>query len=271
MDQALSNVFILGAPRSGTSALAWAMAEHPKLWTTAETNILFYLLRDPWIREQYDVVSGTKAEGTWLAKHNISYEEFASYLGKGFDLLCRSRSGGRIWVDSTPAYTMIIPQLMVYFPDAKFIHIIRQGRAVVNSMLKSGFDYAAFKDFKMACQTWVLYVERGRQAEQDYFGRVLEVRHEALTSQPEQVFDRIYGFLGLEPCAESAAFIRTKQVNSSYLNVRKEDVHDKIKDPTTMPVEPWREWNDQQRRLFQKVCGEMMHDLGYDLETASKG
>jgi hypothetical protein len=265
MDNDLSNVFIIGAPRSGTSALAWALAEHPALWTSAESNILLYLLRTPWLSEQYKQSTVYKEQEVWLVKHEVSYEEFASFIGKGLDLMFRSRSGDKIWVDSTPAYTNIAPQLVTYFPQAKFLHIVRDGRAVVNSMIKSGFSGKAFHDFKFACEFWVRYVEMGLDAMRAFPGRVLEVRHENLSSDPEKEFGLIYDFLGLEPCPGSADFIRTKRINSSYLNVEKSDITKKVKDPSMMPKEPWNSWSAGDRKHFSKICGQTMTRLGYEL------
>ncbi len=36
-------VFIIGSPRSGTSVLAWALAQHKDFWTAGETDFLFHL------------------------------------------------------------------------------------------------------------------------------------------------------------------------------------------------------------------------------------
>ncbi len=39
-------IFIIGSPRSGTSILAWSLAQHSELWTEAESDIFFYMLKD---------------------------------------------------------------------------------------------------------------------------------------------------------------------------------------------------------------------------------
>jgi hypothetical protein len=264
MSDDFSNIFIIGCPRSGTSALSWALAYHPDLWTSAESNILLYLFRTPWFFEQYKLAIENNEDRIWLNKHHVSYAEFASFIGKGLDLMFRSRSENRIWIDATPAYTNVAPQLMVFFPTAKFIHIIRDGRAVVNSMLTSGFPGSDFNDFEQASKAWVFYVNKGREAMRTFPGRVHEIRNENLVANPEQELSSIYTFLELEPCAESSTFIRTKRINSSYLNVEQGDIS-KIKDPSLMPKEPWKNWSVKQRKLFIKIAGETMTTLGYDL------
>ncbi|MGC1377556.1 MAG: GSCFA domain-containing protein [Anaerolineales bacterium] len=264
VDKGLSNIFIIGCPRSGTSALSWAMAEHPALWTSAESDILLYLLRTPWFFEHYQRAVASQENRVWLVKHKVSYAEFASYIGKGLDLMFRSRSGDKIWIDATPAYTTVVSELMVYFPQAKFIHIIRDGRAVVNSMLTSGFAGAEFNDFELACKAWVHYVNKGLNIMRQFPDCVHEIRNENLVADSEKEFGLLYQFLGLEPCPESVTFIRTKRINSSYLNVEKSDIK-KAKDPSLMPKEPWKNWTAENQKLFIKIAGETMTMLGYDL------
>src|SRR5574338_688475 len=142
---------------------------------------------------------------------------------------------------------------MLFLPQAKFIHIIRRGQEVVNSLLKSEFPNPNFRNFTFDCNMWNDYVNKGLQAAQAFPGRMLEVRHDALTADPEQEFERIYEFLGLEPSPGSASFIRTKRINSSYLNTTPGDVRNKVKDPSMMPKEPWWEWSGANRRLFGKI------------------
>jgi hypothetical protein len=260
----LSNVFIIGSPRSGTSVLGWALAQHPALWTSAETDILLYMFQKPWFREQYETAVAKPEKRNWLIKHEVSYEEFAASIGKGLNAMFQSRAQNRIFVDSTPAYTSIAADLMVFFPNAKFIHIIRDGKDVVNSMLKSGFAEAFATDFKHACEFWVFYVQKGLEAKQAFPQRVHEIRNENLVSDPEKEFAKAYEFLGLEDCQESSAFIRTKRINSSYLNVEKSDIK-KAKDPALMPKQPWKSWTSQERNIFVEVAGKTMTQLGYEL------
>ncbi len=266
MTEPFSNIFIIGSPRSGTSALAEALSKHPKLWASAELVLLLRLLRTPWLKQQFDETLNTLDEGAWLKDLKISYEEYAASIGKGLDALWRSRSGGRDWVDSTPAYTLIVPELMVYFPQARFLHMLRDGQAVVNSALLTGFPYEQFKEFKAACEMWNFYANLGHKAAQDHPGRVLEIRHEHLTGSTEAEFERIFAFLGLEACAGPSTFIRTRRVNSSYLNVDKGDLQYKVKNPADMPQKPWRDWSVKQKKQFAEICGETMRALGYTLD-----
>ncbi len=64
--ESVGPVFVAGCPRSGTSALSWAIAALPGYWTSAETHFFYYLLRpgSPSVARSYEL---SAAEGSWLA------------------------------------------------------------------------------------------------------------------------------------------------------------------------------------------------------------
>src|SRR5208283_4344638 len=62
-------VFILGAPRSGTTALAWSLAQHSSLWTSGESYILWELFGHQRGRTGLETIFQTAevlATGSWL-------------------------------------------------------------------------------------------------------------------------------------------------------------------------------------------------------------
>jgi len=255
-------VFVIGAPRSGTSALAWAIAQHPDMWTGPEMDFPYYFCRNRDGQQTWEVAAGR--EDGWLAKHEVNREEFMAAIGLGLDRLILSRSGGLRWIDSTPANTLVASELAQCFPNAKFIHIIRDGRAVVNSLIRSGFDIAAAKNFKTACRTWTEFVQAGRKATRSMPDRVMEIRQEAMRDEPDRVMDAVQRFLNLEVVADPAAFLRSGHINSSYGNRKPEDIRTP-KPAVDMPSEPWQSWERSEQVLFSKIARPVMREVGYDL------
>ena len=191
-------------------------------------------------------------------------------LGLGPEELFESRAGGARWVDATPGHTVMVNELFCLFPAASFLHIVRDGRAVVSSMISSGFDTEWASDFAAACRAWVHYVRLGRRAAQAYPERMYEVRYEALTTDPMSEMGRVFEFLGEQPCGRSVELIATSRINSSYGNVHPRDIRT-AKNPRTAPKRPWEKWTASQSSTFATLAREAMVAFGYwsDEQTES--
>jgi hypothetical protein len=216
-------VFVAGCPRSGTSALSWAVAAHPDYWTSAETHFFYYLLRHGVgnqagpgpvsIAQAYATSAG---QGSWLSRHEVAFAEFLGYLGTGFDALMRSRSGGRQWVDGSPENVLVGEELLTMFPDGQFILLVRDPRAVCRSMLTSGFDTPWARDPAEAILTWNHYCRIGLALQEAYPGRVLLVRQEVMRGAPSSVAAAIAARLSLADGTPIEKFLTTQRVNSSF-------------------------------------------------------
>lgn len=254
-------VFVIGCPRSGTSVLSWALAQQHDFWTSAESDFMLDLFGKGKLKADYERAYARPDRG-WLSKNEVGYEEFAACLGSGVDKLFLSRSGGKRWVDATPGYTLMAHELALLFPAAKFLNIVRNGRAVVNSMVNSHFSAPWASDFAHACETWVHYVLKGCRFQSENPDRALEVRYEALVDNAGAQFEEIWAFLEADPSPKAAELIDTKRINSSYGNVEPGDIR-KIKDPKAGPKEPWTVWGLDQIATFRRIAGPMMVELGY--------
>jgi hypothetical protein len=100
-------------------------------------------------------------------------------------------SGKQRLGDKTPHYFAIAPELATLYPDAKFIHLVRDGRDVAISWIDAGWQryYEPGFEWPMA----IAALDRDRTA---YPDRVLEVRYEDLVHRPDEVARRICVFLG---------------------------------------------------------------------------
>lgn len=261
LEESSEPIFILGSGRSGTSILAWSLAQHPGLCTSSESDFIYYLFGHDRLRSVYQNAY-ERPDRPWLAQNQISYEEFASHIGLGIDLLFQTRSEGKRWIDSTPTYTMMAHDLALMFPSAQFLHIIRDGRAVVNSMINSGFADRFATDFKFACEMWVDYVKRGRSFQQSHMDRTMEVRLERLVEDPIIQFSRVLEFLNVETDNAPADFFRTNRINSSYGNTSLADMRNP-KTESVIPKSPWDNWSEKRKLLFREIAGPTMSELGY--------
>ena len=254
------SVFVIGSPRSGTSVLAWAVAQHRDMWTGPEADFPYQFGRTREFDRIWNLCA--RRESGWLARHEVTREEYLACIGLGLDQLFRRRSKGRRWVDSSPANVLVGPKLAQLFPNATFLHIVRDGRWVVNSLMKSGIDVRATKDFTTATKTWRTYVTAGREFEAAHPERVLEVRQDRLERDPESVMREVQAFLDLEHSDKPAEFLRTRRINSSYANTLRENL--KVTNPDAVPKAPWRHWSPSEKDTFRSIAMETMAELGYD-------
>ena len=128
-------IFVIGSPRSGTTALGHSLHKHPELWASKESYFL------------YDCFGNGRAGRSWqrhrerknpsfLASSEVGRAEFLGFLGLGVNALYTSRSGGLRWVDPTPLNTIMVEDLADLFPGAVFLNLVRDGRSVVRSIGK---------------------------------------------------------------------------------------------------------------------------------------
>jgi len=256
-------VFVFGSPRSGTSALSWALAQHPDVWTSSETDFLLPLFGRGNLDRAYRSSCDRPDDG-WLRKQGVERAEFAAHLGRGVAALYASRSEAPVWVDSTPGYLLMARELAELLPDARFLHLVRDGRAVVSSMLRSGFASPWARSFTIACTTWRHFILKGMEAEEALGKRILRVPHARLLVEPGAMLAEVLRFLGLPLHSGPAIFIAGSRINSSYDNERSEDIR-RVKDTASLREERWRSWSWLRRRSYKHICGDAHRRLGLAL------
>lgn len=257
-------VFIVGSPRSGTTAMAHALKQHPDLFVSKESYVLHQFYGNGRTRQVWEH-NMNRVTPNWLRHEEVSYEEFLAHIGRGMSSLFSSRSGGRRWVDQTPLYTPMIDDLALMFPDASFLHLVRDGRAVVRSMsgFADVFDEPSkagmlsdeiptwTEDVDEACRTWNDWVARATEFAEEHPKRCVVARNEDLVNDPHGGFSRIQEFLGLEPHSGSAEAWGRRRINSSF------------RDRPERPADRWNDWPVELRRIFVDRAGSSLVRHGY--------
>ena len=156
----------------------------------------------------------------------------SAYLGALGAASTSSEPKGR-WVDGTPEYSLYICGLRKLFPDALFVHILRDVRAVVRSMLN--FHRVAgthlVPNEEEAYRYWLRTVRACIKAEQAYGPSVVyRVRYADLIDNPESAMRSLLEFLG-EPYTTRCLEPLAQHINSS--NVPPDF---KADDPATDPA-----------------------------------
>jgi hypothetical protein len=251
-------VFVIGAPRSGTSVLAWSLAHHHDFWTSPETDFLYWLFGRGRLDEALAQIGG-RADGGWLARLELERCDLVAAIGLGLNAMISSKSEGRRWVDQSPTYTLVAEELSELFPGARFLHILRDGRSVVNSMVTSGFSTSWASDFVDACETWAVFVGNASRFRDGHADRCLTVPYSRLVAEPDAMFGEILEFVQAPQEHGPAEFFTSNRINSSY----QADGHPA---QYTGPSRPWEEWTDEQWSVFAEVAGPAMTEHGFPFE-----
>ena len=237
-------IFVVGSPRSGTSILTWCLGQHPNIFPVPESNWMGDFALN--VAISYEV--GTARDNqTILSAMDISRDEFFANFGQSInDLILshrpdleRKRKMTRPptepkmrWVDGTPEYSLHIYALRKLFPEAVFIHLLRDVRDVVRSMLN--FHRVAgthlVQNEQQAYKYWLRMVKACVQAEQAYGSHVVHrLPYNALIDDPERAIRSALDFVGELYCARCLKPL-SRRINSS--NVPPDFV---AEDPATDP------------------------------------
>lgn len=198
-----SLVFLVGAPRSGTTYLQKLLAGLEGIETAQESYVFEYI--SPMVKLWNMHVSGIEANargGEGLPCY-LDEEEFVAAVRQLFwELLGTTLKGipkGHLFIEKTPMHALHIDVIDYLLPRARFIHLIRDPRDVVASMLaaaRSWGRYWAPTEAGDAARVWRRHVNSartlGRRLGSD---RYTELRYEDLVANPERELLHLGEFL----------------------------------------------------------------------------
>lgn len=186
----------------------------------------------------------------------------AAFLDTLYTLYARQYRAVR-WGDKTPIYASYVDLLNAIFPQAQFIHIIRDGRDVALSMLDKWGKSELHVDLYFAARNWVRRIRDVRaSATQLAPGLFYELRYEALVQDPEKEVRGVCEFLG-EPYFPQMA--RPHELGRERLEAG--SFHAAVRrPPSASRVGRWRqEMSSTDQRLFQYVAGKLLVALNYEV------
>ena len=162
------------------------------------------------------------------------------------------------WGDKTPWNTFAIGPIDDVFPDARFVHMVRDGRDVVASLLTMG-RYSEASD---AARRWVASIRAARRFGARHPDRYLEVRYEDLVTENAREVARACAFLDL-PLDER--MLRHHEVHSVVDDV--EDIAHMAGARHAVHAKSIGKWRTtlttDQARATERIVGPLLAELGY--------
>ncbi|MDX1611060.1 MAG: sulfotransferase [Candidatus Thermoplasmatota archaeon] len=193
-------IFLLSLPRSGSTLLQRVLASHPEVSTVPEPWILlpaFYATTDQ-LEAPYDQASFLKALTGLEADLPEGRESYWEALKVGYLQLYGALGdpSTQYFLDKTPRYHMIGPQLARFFPKAKYIILYRNPLAVAASMIEAGFTRFQQRDpYDHDLGQGPANLISTAEA---LGSRCIELRFEDLVSRSEKELSRLQKFLELQ-------------------------------------------------------------------------
>jgi hypothetical protein len=290
---------VVGAPRSGTTLLRLMLDAHPQLAIPPETGFLALgadlagsgdELRERFLRA---IVAYPPEAPNW-SDFGLAAEEFERRLrqlrpftaAEGFRLFYRmyaERFGKPRWGDKTPTYGCHLGPLQTLLPEARFLHVIRDGRDVAVSLRDCWFSPG--RDIRVQACYWRSLVQATRQQAR-LCRHYLEVRYEDLVRGPEPVLRSACAFLELpfdaamlsyhERAAERLCEHRDRIRADGTVQVSHAE-RLRQQAATLRPPDPSRigRWQCQLTRVevlaYEAEAGPLLRELGYALSPADAG
>ncbi len=274
-------VFIVGCPRSGTSFLYHLLLSAGG-FAEFHTQMNVYDVLEPiygdlgvrknreaaigeWLRSKAFRVSGLDA-GEIEAKILSDCRGAGDFLRIIMEEIA-GRQGVDRWIDSTPTNAPHMLRIQRDFPEAQFVHIIRDPRDVALSLDKRGWSRPLPWDKKNSLLAaglyWEWIVRKARELGAALGPRYLEVRYESLVEQPRETLAAIGQFLNCELDYERIRHAGVGSVKTP-LTAFKED----LEQGRFTPVGRWKDkFPPGQLARLEGLIGEYMVELGYALSS----
>ncbi|MEZ5845577.1 MAG: sulfotransferase [Geminicoccaceae bacterium] len=279
----VSPIFVVGAPRSGTTLLERMIDAHPAISITDELCFFDIVLQ---ISEEVPDLRGRANVDALMSRlpqmdhfrnwngidtvleevgERLAGDPKASYQRLFLQLMqvYAGQQGARRFGDKTPWNVRHLPTLLRWFPDARIIHLVRDPRANVASKIDLPRTSG---DVLTATVKWRMDVDAGDRFEAsgaipaDHF---LTVRYEDLVQESERVARRICDTIGEDFAPEMLTFHRRRDVMFKD-QPWKEGV---LRPMSTGSLDAWRERLPPVRSmLIELVAGSAMrrHDYRAD-------
>lgn len=283
-DRIQSNpIFILGClPRSGSNFLQDLLSLHPDCiahntwedYLLAHSDILVKYAES--VYKNYSPERGQGFTGSselllhYIGKGLISFLEFqvtGGWLAEIFSSSTKVRflhkTSSKRLVTKTPT-VLNIQNMIKLFPDAFLLIIVRDGRAVTESCVRSfGLKYEfVMRIWADSARTILRYTHNHKNKKQKF----LIVRYENLFRNTEKELKRIFEFLNLDTDVyDFKATLNLPVRGSCQLLDQGKSLHwnPVEKSSDFNPIERWHHWSRSIHERFNWIAGEYLSDFGY--------
>ncbi|HEX3862724.1 MAG TPA: sulfotransferase [Stellaceae bacterium] len=264
----MKKLFLVGCPRSGTTWLQIILGSHSEIATRRETHLFdgyMASLYNHWQREVYAPHKDGLRVLLDQAEFDTAIRHFCDVV---FAKIAASKPGADYILEKTPGHVLHHHTIRRLYPESRFLHLVRDPRAVVASLLavkKEPWGSWAPADAFQAARIWRNHVAIGHELARDH-AACLELRFEDLVATPDAVLDRLYRWLGLDPVTYdterfSLCHLKQHQGEGEQSDPAREDRGNFFRHGL---VNGWAtELTRAQIAVVEGICAELIVELGY--------
>jgi hypothetical protein len=204
--------FVVGNERSGTTLLTVLLGRHSDLATTPETHFLSLVPRKNLGRphggggsreellHQLFASAHTpdmKLDRARLTERFSRYPaDYASLFRAMLEEYAAEHAPGKKRIgEKTPLHLLSVPTLLAWYPEARIVCIVRDGRDVVLSLLNMSWNHE--HRLRPLCMNWLRLLKMAEGYQARYPEKFLLIRYEDLLDEPEKILKQVDEFLGL--------------------------------------------------------------------------
>src|SRR5262245_31939771 len=208
-------VFLVGSVRSGTTLLRLMLDHHPKIAFNLESAYLVTQISDD---KEYPNIEQYRA---WLRNDRVfqhshfSIDERLDFVELVNDFLHQKRLRDKKEIVGATVHLQF-RKLRWLWPQAKYIHICRDGRDVASSVMRMGWAGNVY----VAADRW-LEAEKEWDELCPMLGKDewIEIRYEDLVASPKLHLERICTFLGVEYSEQMFDYVSRTSYESPDVNL----------------------------------------------------
>ncbi|MFG0252010.1 MAG: sulfotransferase family protein [Phycisphaerales bacterium JB038] len=274
--------FIVGADRSGTTLLRLMLNQHGELSVGPETWFFVDLAKRfgverPLTPTELEEAQRLIVEHERFPEYPVSEAEFRAQVARlpqpkagdvfaALPAVLAAREGKAYFGDKSPIYCHWTLPLSRAFPEAKFLHIIRDARDVALSLIR--VRWYSDKPWRTA-QHWVQRVRAAERA-RAVLGpeRMIRLDYSDLVLSPESTLTRVCRFLDVDYDASMLRFYERSEEN--ILESEKGFHQKTMRPPQASDVDVWKRRANRRLLLYvEGGAGRLMAKVGQ--EPALKG
>ncbi len=271
--------FLTGAPKSGTTWLGKLLDAHPEISCRGEACVHHFGQRLVEAARSYNQLLAQRKSVVTDANDfpNLPFGDVLILMRTFIELRFKAvadpaKPALRFLGEKDPEHALHFKELGDLFPEAKFLHILRDGRGVFISAwhhnLRSNYEHLKTHDFDafldLTAKEWSDRVRRAREGAKRLGDRYREVRYEDLVADPVAGLARVLAFLGATAdeatarvCVEAASFEKLSQG-------RKAGEEDKASFFRKGDPDDWRtHLSAAQSARFDQISAGLLKELGY--------